>query len=170
MKFARLLAHGARLLAELMERLVCDSYAMADGARDAIINRHLASHHLERLIGLHSNMILAGPPTDEGQRNRADPEELAFTSALADCMRNQNGHQMIQSTKPQILDYGLADSPAGAAGLGRSRLRPAPLDRYAPRWPFRRARTTRTLSQRLAGILPDLALKPGIAEGENHDD
>ena len=105
----------AHMLAELMERLGYESYAIAGGDWGAIINRHLANHYPERLIGLHSNMILAGPPADEEQRNRADPEELALTSARAAYMQNETGYQAIQGTKPQTLGYGLADSPAGVA-------------------------------------------------------
>lgn len=105
----------AHMLAELMERLGYETYAIAGGDWGAIINRHLANHYPERLIGLHSNMILAGPPADEEQRNRADPEELALTSARAAYMQNETGYQAIQGTKPQTLGYGLADSPAGVA-------------------------------------------------------
>ena len=105
----------AHMLAELMERLGYETYAIAGGDWGAIINRHLANHYPQRLIGLHSNMILAGPPADEEQRNRADPEELALTSARAAYMQNETGYQAIQGTKPQTLGYGLADSPAGVA-------------------------------------------------------
>jgi len=105
----------ARMLAALMERLGYESYAIAGGDWGAIINRHLANHYPERLIGLHSNMILAAPPEDEEQRNRATPEELALTGARAAYMQNETGYQAIQGTKPQTLGYGLADSPAGVA-------------------------------------------------------
>lgn len=105
----------ALMLAELMRRLGYESYAVAGGDWGAIINRHLANHYPERLIGLHSNMIIVAPPTDEEQRGRADPEELALTSARAAYMRNETGYQAIQGTKPQTLGYGLADSPAGVA-------------------------------------------------------
>ena len=105
----------ARMLAALMERLGYDSYATAGGDWGAIINRHLANHYPERLIGLHSNMIVAPPPEDEEQRSRATTEELALTGARAAYMRNETGYQQIQGTKPQTLGYGLNDSPAGLA-------------------------------------------------------
>ncbi len=105
----------AHMLAELMERLGYESYAIAGGDWGAIINRHLANHYPERLIGLHSNMIIVAPPQDEDQRNSADPEELALTGARAAYMQNETGYQAIQGTKPQTLGYGLADSPAGVA-------------------------------------------------------
>ena len=105
----------ALMLAALMERIGYDRYAIAGGDWGAIINRHLANHHPQRLIGMHSNMIIAGPPEDEALRNRADPEELALTGARAAYMQNETGYQQIQGTKPQTLGYGLNDSPAGVA-------------------------------------------------------
>lgn len=105
----------ARMLAALMERLGYESYSLAGGDWGAIINRHLANHYPERLIGLHSNMIIAAPPEDEALRNRAAPEELALTGARAAYMQNETGYQQIQGTKPQTLGYGLNDSPAGVA-------------------------------------------------------
>ena len=105
----------AHVLAALMERIGYESYAIAGGDWGAIINRHLANHYPDRLIGLHSNMILAPPPADEEQRGRATEEELALTSARAAYMQNETGYQQIQGTKPQTLGYGLTDSPAGTA-------------------------------------------------------
>ncbi len=105
----------AHVLAALMERIGYESYAIAGGDWGAIINRHLANHYPDRLIGLHSNMILAPPPADEEQRDRATEEELALTSARAAYMQNETGYQQIQGTKPQTLGYGLTDSPAGTA-------------------------------------------------------
>ena len=105
----------AHVLAALMERIGYESYAIAGGDWGAIINRHLTNHYPDRLIGLHSNMILAPPPADEEQRGRATEEELALTSARAAYMQNETGYQQIQGTKPQTLGYGLTDSPAGTA-------------------------------------------------------
>ena len=105
----------AHVLAALMKRIGYESYAIAGGDWGAIINRHLANHYPDRLIGLHSNMILAPPPADEEQRGRATEEELALTSARAAYMQNETGYQQIQGTKPQTLGYGLTDSPAGTA-------------------------------------------------------
>ena len=54
----------ALILSQLMEKLGYQRYAIAGGDWGAIINRHLANHFPERLIGLHSNMILASPPSN----------------------------------------------------------------------------------------------------------
>ena len=57
------------MLAELMQRLGYEQYAISGGDWGAIINRHMAHNYADRLIGLHSNMILAGSPSDETARN-----------------------------------------------------------------------------------------------------
>ena len=103
------------ILAKLMERLGYSRYALAGGDWGAIINRHIANHHPDRLIGLHSNMMLAGPPGDESVRNQVDDDESALVEARRNYMLNEVGYQQIQGTKPQTLGYGLADSPAGLA-------------------------------------------------------
>jgi len=105
----------ALILAALMERLGYERYALAGGDWGAIINRHLANHYPERLIGLHSNMLLASPPQDEALLARTDPAEAALQAARRAYMQKEVGYQQIQSTKPQTLGYGLNDSPAGLA-------------------------------------------------------
>ena len=105
----------ALAFADLMERLGYEQYALAGGDWGAIINRHLANHYPERLIGLHSNMVLAGPPSDPAQRDAVLESEAAVVEARRNYMLNEVGYQQIQGTKPQTLGYGLNDSPAGLA-------------------------------------------------------
>lgn len=105
----------AHILAGLMERLGYERYAIAGGDWGAIINRYLANNYPERLIGLHSNMVLAGPPADESQREDVTEAEEALRAARTAYMQNEVGYQQIQRTKPQSLGYGLNDSPAGLA-------------------------------------------------------
>ena len=105
----------ALAFADLMERLGYEQYALSGGDWGAIINRHLANHYPERLIGLHSNMVLAGPPSDPAQRDAVLESEAAVVEARRNYMLNEVGYQQIQGTKPQTLGYGLNDSPAGLA-------------------------------------------------------
>ena len=105
----------ALILSQLMEKLGYQRYAIAGGDWGAIINRHLANHFPERLIGLHSNMILASPPSDAEKRAEVTDEEDNARSARQAYMLNEVAYQQIQGTKPQSLGYGLADSPAGLA-------------------------------------------------------
>ncbi len=105
----------AHILAALMERLGYEQYAIAGGDWGAIINRYLANNYADRLIGLHSNMVLANPPADEALRNNVSDAESTLREARTAYMQNEVGYQQIQRTKPQSLGYGLNDSPAGLA-------------------------------------------------------
>lgn len=105
----------AHMLAALMERLGYEQYAIAGGDWGAIINRYLANNYPDRLIGLHSNMVLANPPADEALRNNVSEAESTLREARTAYMQNEVGYQQIQRTKPQSLGYGLNDSPAGLA-------------------------------------------------------
>lgn len=105
----------AHVLAALMARLGYEQYALAGGDWGAIINRYHAWNYPDRVIGLHSNMILASAPADETIRNTVTPEEQALRSARLSYMENERAYQQIQGTKPQSLGYGLNDSPAGVA-------------------------------------------------------
>lgn len=105
----------AHVLAALMAQIGYDQYALAGGDWGAIINRYLAFNYPDRIIGLHSNMILAGPPADAERRDAVTPEENAARAARSAYMENEVAYQRIQGTKPQSLGYGLNDSPAGVA-------------------------------------------------------
>jgi microsomal epoxide hydrolase len=103
----------AHVVAELMASLGYERYALAGGDWGAIINRHVANHYPDRLIGLHTNFILAAePPAGAAQPTETELEKRTARIAY---MRNELGYQQIQGTKPQSLGYGLNDSPAGLA-------------------------------------------------------
>ncbi len=105
----------AHTVAALMAKLGYERYALAGGDWGAIINRHVANNYPERLIGLHTNFILAGEPQDEAVANQATDSEIEKRNARQTYMRNEIGYQQIQGTKPQSLGYALNDSPAGLA-------------------------------------------------------
>ncbi len=104
----------AHTLAALMERLGYQKYGVQGGDWGAIIHRIMASRYSGRLIGLHSNFVLATPPADTA--GFAVPaQELARREARQAYMANEVAYQQIQGTKPQTLGVGLNDSPAGLA-------------------------------------------------------
>ena len=105
----------AHILAALMEKIGYQRYAIAGGDWGAIINRYLAFNYPDRLIGLHSNMMLAGPPTDREQRADVTQAEETARAARGAYMQNERAYQQIQGSKPQTLGYGLNDSPTGLA-------------------------------------------------------
>lgn len=103
----------AHLLAALMERLGYTRYGLQGGDWGAIINRYVAYNYPDRIIGLHSNFVLAGDPGSSEVSATAD--ELARQAAREAYMSNERAYQQIQGTKPQSLGYALNDSPAGLA-------------------------------------------------------
>lgn len=105
----------AHSLAALMDRLGYDRYGAQGGDWGAIINRILAFHYPERVIGLHSNFVLAAQPTDAEVLARVPANDLALREARQAYMANEVGYQQIQGTKPQSLGVALNDSPAGLA-------------------------------------------------------
>jgi epoxide hydrolase len=105
----------AHLLAALMDRLGYDRYGLQGGDWGAIINRSIAANFPDRVIGLHSNFVLAGSPASSNQEFIATPEELEKQQLRETFMQNERGYQQIQGTKPQTLGYALNDSPAGLA-------------------------------------------------------
>ncbi|SFQ43159.1 epoxide hydrolase [Actinomadura madurae] len=98
----------AEAWAVLMERLGYHRYGAQGGDYGSGISRELGHVAPERLIGVHVNFLLTfGSPEglDEADRERLGGLER-FTSDMG-------GYMAIQSTRPQTLAYGLADSPAG---------------------------------------------------------
>lgn len=106
--------HIASRHAALMAALGYERYIAQGGDWGAIITRHMAELAPQQCRAIHLNMVIADAP-----KNVADPlaqcsekERLAvqeYSATVADGF----GYYRIQSTRPQTLAYGLADSPAG---------------------------------------------------------
>jgi len=105
----------AHMLASLMQRLGYPRYGAQGGDWGGIINRILAARYPERLIGLHSNFVLASAPRDPAILAATPAADLEMREARQAYMANEVGYQQIQGTKPQSLGVGLNDSPAGLA-------------------------------------------------------
>ena len=105
----------AMTLASLMQTLGYEKYGAQGGDWGAIINRHLANLYPERLIGLHSNFVLASPPQDPAVRAAVPAQEMERRETRQAYMANEVGYQQIQGTKPQSIGVALNDSPAGLA-------------------------------------------------------
>jgi microsomal epoxide hydrolase len=105
----------AHMLAALMQRLGYEKYGAQGGDWGGIINRILAARYPERLIGLHSNFVLANPPADAELRAQTPAADLARRDQRQAFMANETAYQQIQGSKPQSLGVGLNDSPAGLA-------------------------------------------------------
>jgi epoxide hydrolase len=105
-------ARVARAWAELMRRLGYERYGAAGGDWGARIAPELARIEPERVVGLHVNAYVTIPPDDPaelGELPAGDRERLALVRRW---FTERSGYAQIQSTRPQTLAYGLADSPA----------------------------------------------------------
>ncbi|MFI0479787.1 epoxide hydrolase family protein [Actinomadura sp. 9N215] len=94
--------------AELMARLGYDRYGAQGGDWGSGVSRELGRIAPDRVIGVHVNFLLTfGSPEglDDAARERLAMMER-FTTEMG-------GYMAVQSTRPQTLAYGLADSPAG---------------------------------------------------------
>jgi epoxide hydrolase len=100
----------ARAWAALMARLGYQRYGAQGGDWGAIISRELGLADPEHVAGVHLNMLVSRPPDDLGELTE---EEIRRLQAARDFRTTGSGYNMIQSTRPQTLAYGLTDSPAG---------------------------------------------------------
>jgi pimeloyl-ACP methyl ester carboxylesterase len=103
----------ARAWSALMQRLGYGRYVAQGGDWGAMVTTDIALADPEHCAGIHLNMPIVWP--DPETMADLTPQEQA---ALADLQHYQDwdsGYSKQQSTRPQTLGYGLADSPAGLA-------------------------------------------------------
>ena len=93
----------------LMTRLGYDRYGAQGGDWGAAVTRDIGRNR-GHCIGIHTNMPLGVPPADLVDQTE---EEQSALAALAHYRKWDSGYAKQQSTRPQTLGYGLADSPAG---------------------------------------------------------
>ena len=107
----------ADIHAQLMERLGYARYGAQGGDWGAGVSRWMAYNYPEQVVGLHLNMVLAGPPADsDDPTGGATAEELERMQARRAVLADGFAYSQIQGTRPQSIGYGLDDSPAGLAG------------------------------------------------------
>ncbi|MDT7723505.1 MAG: epoxide hydrolase [Actinomycetota bacterium] len=97
--------------AELMSRLGYERYGAQGGDWGSGISRVLGGIAPEHVIGVHVNMMLTYL---RGEPDQELTEEDKRRLATGDHYLNElSGYLRIQSTRPQTLGFGLADSPVG---------------------------------------------------------
>lgn len=94
--------------AELMPRLGHDRYIAQGGDWGSSVTTIIGARQADACLGIHLNMVMA-PPTDRDDLTEAEARTLADSAEHA---RWGTGYSTQQSTRPQTLGYGLADSPA----------------------------------------------------------
>jgi len=103
----------AEMWDKLMLRLGYDSYVAQGGDWGSAITTAIGMQDLGHCRAIHINMPVAGP-TPESMADPT-PQEVAAFEALGHYDKWDSGYSKQQSTRPQTIGYGLADSPAGQA-------------------------------------------------------
>ena len=104
-----------RTWAELMQRLGYERYGVQGGDIGAAVSPEVGRADREHVVGVHVNGAPGLPPMGLPAEERAtltelEQDRLARIDAF---MREEFGYIAIQSTRPQVLAYGLVDSPVG---------------------------------------------------------
>ncbi|WP_031158175.1 epoxide hydrolase family protein [Streptosporangium roseum] len=98
---------------ELMARLGYDRYGVQGGGGGAWIGIEMGRQAPGHVIGVHLNGLVTFPsedPADFAGLTEGEQERLARLQNFRDDMM---GFNVLQSTRPQTLAYGLHDSPVG---------------------------------------------------------
>lgn len=102
---------------ELMRRLGYQRFGVQGGDAGAIIGPEIGRLAPERIIGIHLNaatmgFIPFGPVSPEEIATFTDSEKLRL-QRVQRFMAEHFGFNVMQSSRPQTLAYGISDSPAG---------------------------------------------------------
>ncbi len=99
--------------AQLMARLGYERYVAQGGDWGAMVSEAIAIQDPEHCAAIHLNMVRAKPTKDSRDNpSQAERDALAAMQHYRDW---DSGYSKQQSTRPQTLGYGLADSPSGQA-------------------------------------------------------
>ena len=101
----------ANAWAELMARLGYTRYGAQGGDWGASVTTRIGQQDAEHVAGIHVNFVLALPDPDT--MSDLTPREQDALAAMTHYGEWDSGYLKQQSTRPQTLGYGLADSPAG---------------------------------------------------------
>jgi pimeloyl-ACP methyl ester carboxylesterase len=96
---------------QLMLRLGYDRFGAQGGDWGSMVTSQLGMDHPRHLAGIHLNMPIVFPDP-ETMEDMTEPEMRALAS-FDHYQQWDNGYSTQQSTRPQTLGYGLADSPVG---------------------------------------------------------
>ncbi|MBB5914580.1 pimeloyl-ACP methyl ester carboxylesterase [Nocardia transvalensis] len=106
----------ARAWVELMDRLGYERFGVQGGDIGAGVSPQVGRIAPARVIGVHTNGVpgsFAPVPLPEHELAELTELERDRVRRIEAFMREEFGYIAIQSTRPQTLAYGLADSPVG---------------------------------------------------------
>ena len=95
---------------QLMARLGYNRYGAQGGDWGSAVTSCIAAFDPSHLVGIHLNMIAAGPGRESGDLTE---EEQSALDSLKHHEEWGTGYSKEQSTRPQTIGYSLADSPVG---------------------------------------------------------
>lgn len=102
----------AGAFATLMQRLGYGRYGVQGGDWGSIIGREVGVQDPDHVLGVHLNMLVTRPD-ERATAPDADPVDAAATAVNRRYADELAGYSRVQSTRPQSMAYGLADSPVG---------------------------------------------------------
>jgi len=100
-----------RMWGTLMARLGYTRYVAQGGDWGSMITQSMGLTETEHCAGIHINMPIVAPDPDT-MADLTDREQAALAD-MGTYVEKGSGYSKQQSTYPQTLGYGLADSPAG---------------------------------------------------------
>ncbi|MGI9292563.1 MAG: epoxide hydrolase family protein [Pseudomonadales bacterium] len=98
---------------ELMRRLGYDRYVAQGGDWGAMVTSSMGQTQTDHCAGIHINMPIVAP--DPETMNDLTPQEQSALEGMTYYNEWDSGYSKQQSTRPQTVGYGLADSPSGQA-------------------------------------------------------
>jgi pimeloyl-ACP methyl ester carboxylesterase len=98
--------------AVLMQRLGYQRYVAQGGDWGAVVTAALAASQPRGLVGIHLNVAITVP---HELPSAPDVEERTTLARMKEIELWEMGYCLQQTTRPQTLGYGLADSPVGHA-------------------------------------------------------
>jgi pimeloyl-ACP methyl ester carboxylesterase len=102
-----------RAWSQLMPRLGYPKFVAQGGDWGAIVTTAIGLNDTQNCLGIHLNMPIVTPdPATMNDLTEREKSALAGMQHYADW---DSGYSKQQSTRPQTLGYGLADSPSGQA-------------------------------------------------------
>jgi pimeloyl-ACP methyl ester carboxylesterase len=100
-----------KMWGQLMARLGYERYVAQGGDWGALITQSMGQSETEHCAAIHINMPIC-PPDESGMQDMTEFELAALTS-MGEYDQWDSGYSKQQSTRPQTLGYGLADSATG---------------------------------------------------------
>jgi pimeloyl-ACP methyl ester carboxylesterase len=95
---------------QLMLRLGYERFGAQGGDWGSMVTARIGSTHTDHLTGIHLNMPIVIPLTPPEEMTEAEADAVA---GFTNYQQWEAGYSTQQSTRPQTVGYGLADSPVG---------------------------------------------------------